>query len=316
MRSARFRPEAVGAPRWRGCSGRLEVWYLTATEPVTGTGLWIHGEVVAPTDRSDARGHGWIALFPPDAAPVWRRFGPTRVDPHQGEDAPWFEAGGALFTAGRITGRADDASWSLTTRGAAPPLWTFPEWAWERELLPGAQVVAAPTMGVTGPVRIGSHEIHLDDAPGALARIYGHGNAERWAWLHADLGEGDVLEIVSGVSRRPVLRRLPPAPFVRLRLNGRDLPRIPISPGKTHLALPAWSLTALAGTRRLRVQVDIPPERAVQIGYVDPDGATATCTNSERADAEIVLERFSGRWRTERNWLLAGTAHSEVGLRP
>ena len=55
-RTARLDHDALGPPRWRGQAGRLEVWYLTATDPRTGTGLWLHHEVVAPTE--------------------WRRLGP------------------------------------------------------------------------------------------------------------------------------------------------------------------------------------------------------------------------------------------------
>lgn len=309
--------ERLGPARWRGRPGRLEVWYLTATEPSTGDGLWIHAEVVAPSDGRRASALGWVALFPADGAPVWRRFGPEEVPPGGPTGDTWFAAGGATFGPRGVTGRTDDAEWSLTLEeGDGDPLWTFPEWAWERDLLPGAQVVAVPNGRLTGSAAVGGRELAFDGAPAALARIFGHGNAERWAWLHADLGDGDVLEVVTGVSRRPGLRHLPPTPFVRLRLAGADLPMSPVTPGRTRLGLPSWSLTALLGSRRLRVRVDLPPERCVEIGYVDPDGATATCTNSERADAEIVLERFAGRWRTDRSWRLEGTAHSEVGLRP
>ena len=50
QRPARSRHhDTLGPPRWRGQPGRLEVWYLTATDPATGTGLWLHHEVVAPT---------------------------------------------------------------------------------------------------------------------------------------------------------------------------------------------------------------------------------------------------------------------------
>jgi hypothetical protein len=55
----------------------------------------------------------------------------------------------------------------------------------------------------------------------------------------------------------------------------------------------------------------------VAVEYHDPDGAPATCTNSERADAEIVLERRTASgWAVERRWTLTGTAHAEIGSRP
>ena len=305
----------LGPPRWAGRAGRLEVWYLTATDPATGTGVWLHHEVVAPVDGSAARGLGWVALFPPHGAPQWRRFGPGPPD-RSGE--AWFAAGGASVSARRMTGATDGAAWDLAVaRSDAPPLWTFPAVVWEHELLPGAQVLAGSGVTVSGTVEVDDLKVSLDDVPAGSARIYGHGNARRWGWLHADLGDGDLLEVVSGVSTRPVLRALPPATFLRLRLDGRDLPRLPIAPGRVALSLPTWTLRAHFGRHRLRATIEIPPDRSIAVGYVDPDGKTATCTNSERATADIILERLSGRrWRPVRSWHLDGTAHSEVGLRP
>jgi hypothetical protein len=153
-----------------------------------------------------------------------------------------------------------------------------------------------------------------------VAHIYGHGNGERWGWLHADLGDGDVLEIVAAVSHRAGLRRLAPLPFVRLRQNGVDWPRFGLLAaltGSSHLGVPEWDVTVRSGGRRLRVRVAQPTERTVVIEYADPDGASSTCRNCERADAQIVLERrVSGAWVVEREWSLDATAHSEIGTRP
>jgi hypothetical protein len=329
--------DALGPPRWRGQPGRLEVWYLTATDPATRTGLWLHHEVVAPTDGGAPHPHGWVALFPPDDEPRWRRFGtapPVAGDVGGGStrglptvaggprrDAAaerWFDGGGAVVDARRMAGTTDGASWDLAVEPSGqPPMWTFPAPVWERELLPAAQVLAGAGATVTGTVEVDGLRVDLRDAPAGSARIYGHGNAKRWGWLHADLGGGDLLEVVSAVSTRPGLRMLPPATMLQLRLGARDRPKVSLAPGRVTLALPTWTLRAHFGRRRLRATVELPPERSIAVGYVDPDGATATCTNSECADAEIVLERLAGRrWTTERTWHLDGTAHSEVGLRP
>src|SRR2546428_218558 len=79
-------------------------------------------------------------------------------------------------------------SWDLTGNASGTPLFTFPRWAWEREALPGAQIVPVPSALFHGTVRHGGRVIPLAGAPGATARVYGHGNAQLWAWLHADLG--------------------------------------------------------------------------------------------------------------------------------
>lgn len=306
---------ALAAPRWRGQRGRVEVWYATATDAATGTGLWLHYEVVAPLE-GEPYAHGWITVFPPGGAPHVDRFGPEPVAPYL--SGPWFAAAGTLADRDRLEGKAGDSRWALDWEERAEPLRTFPGWAWNREVLPAAQVVVAPAATFTGTVSTPLGELAYDGA-GAVAHIYGHGNALRWGWLHADLGDGDVLEIVSAVSRRPGLSALPPLGFVQLRHGGRDWPRDPLVTAplfRTRLALPEWTVTGIVGNRRLRVRVALPPERSVSLSYTDPDGATATCTNSEVADVDVTLDSWAGRWRPEAYWELRGTAHAEVGLRP
>lgn len=293
--------------RWRGQPGRLEVWYSTVTDPATGTGFWLHSELVAPTSGAPAHLHGWAAVFPPDAPPVWARVAPRPVVPGDEID--------------ELVGTAGELSWDLTrTSSGGSTLWTFPRYAWERELLPAAQVVPAPSATYAGTVRCDGRELVLDGARGASARIYGHGNARRWGWLHADLGGGDVLELVSAVSTRPGLSALPPLTFLQLRVDGIDLPHDALRTApllRARLGLSEWTVRGMVGSRqRIRVKVRQEPDRSVQVGYTDPDGATATCHNSEVASADVRLDRL-GRsgWRTQREWHVDGTAHAEIGLR-
>lgn len=302
--------------RWRGQPGRLEVWYTTITDPATGTGVWIHHELVSD-DTGRARALGWAAVFPPGESPAFGRFGPSGWDePAEGG----FGTESAAHTPGRLTGMAGDLSWELAETGGGEPLYTFPRWAWEREVLPSAQMVAVPAGRYDGVVRYGERTLDLRDAPGATARIYGHGNGERWAWLHADLGGGDVCEVVAAVSPRPPMNRLRALPFVRLRVNGREWPpgdplwsafRLRCDPG-----LPTWSVQGRIGDRHLRITVTQHPAETVRVDYADPDGHPAVCHNTERADVRITLyRRTRRRWRIERQWRLDGTGHAEVGRR-
>jgi len=306
---------ALGPSRWRGQPGRLEVWYATLSDPRSGYGLWVHHELVAP-ESGEAYVHGWAAAFPPEGDAAYWRFGP---EPLASDGEAWFTSATTCLDGGVMRGSAGEMSWDLQHQDDGAPLYTFPRWAWDKEALPAAQVVPAPTARFSGTVRIGDVSLLLDGAPGAVARIYGHGNAKRWAWLHADLGGGDVLELVAAVSKRPGMSRLPAKPFLRLRLDGEDAPRDPVVTalsGSARIALPRWKATARWGLQRLRVEVAVPPASSVAVEYTDPDGEHCVCTNSERASAWITLQRLSGaRWRTEREWTLDGTAHAEVGLR-
>src|SRR3954451_14501146 len=302
-----------GRPRWGGTAGRLEVHYLTATDDATGTGLWVHHETVAPT-AGDAYAHGWAALFPPDGAPTSDRFGPSPASTSY-DDSTWATADGATLGPTGATGRAGDLQWQLEWRPDGGPLWTFPRWVWRRQLLPAAQVVPLPHTRMSGT--FGGRPF---DGFGNVAHIYGHGNAQRWVWLHADLGDGDVLEVVAATARRRGLRLLPPLPLVQLRVDGKPWPREPLAAAplmRAAIGNRRFAVTGLVGNRRLRVTATLPAERCVDVGYTDPDGATATCTNTERADVSVAVDRLTtSGWRRECEWSLDGTGHAEIGTRP
>src|ERR1700757_2424788 len=122
--------------------------------------------------------------------------------------AAWFDAAGVRVAQESLTGRAGSLAWDLSWKDAGTPLWTFPRAAWERELLPGAQVVIAPTAEFAGSLTVADAAVHIDGWRGGVAHIYGHGNAKRWGWIHADLGDGDVLEAGTAASHRPGRRGL------------------------------------------------------------------------------------------------------------
>ncbi len=307
--------EALGPARWCGQKLRQEVWYGTATDAQSGDGLWLHAETVAPPDAAPYV-HGWAAFFPVDAAPVLSRFGPEPVVP----GAAWVAGGGTALTASSWQGETPRIHWNLQQNLRTPPLLPFARWLWEMEALPGAMVVLDPRAAWQGALVVDGAPRPFAGSAG-LARIYGHGSAERWAWLHADLGDGAVLEVVAAVSTRPGLNRLRPLPFVQLRWQGEDWPRFPslAALGAFHCTpqLPGWTLSGQVGRRRLHVAVALPPELCVVVDYRDPDGRAAVCTNSARADVTVRLEeRRGGAWQIVKNWQVLATGHAEVGLRP
>lgn len=304
---------SLGAPVWHGEPGRTEVWYVTATDPATGLGVWVHAETVAPSDGAAAYGHGWIALFPLDGLPTVERFGPAPVEPVSGET--WFRLGDVEIGAGVLRGHTASITWDLTFAADGLPLFTFPRIVWERHLLPGAQIVPWPATRITGSIARNGATSAVD-ATGGLARIFGHGSAQRWGWLHAPLDDDGVLEIVTATARRPGLRHLRPLAMVQVRLPGE--PDWPANPAlaslrfRTQLRAGGFTVTGKVGRRHLHVDVRLPADGCVALDYTDPDGATAVCTNSERATATITLTDGGAT----RRWHLDGTAHAEVGTRP
>jgi hypothetical protein len=118
-----------------------------------------------------------------------------------------------------------------------------------------------------------------------------------------------VLEVVTAVSHSPGLRSLPPMAFVRFRLDGKDWPAggLPSLRMRTTLGLRHWQLEGHIGRRDVLIRVDQPEKRCVSLGYTDPDGARAVCTNTEQADVHVEV--------ADRHWSVLGTGHAEVGLR-
>jgi hypothetical protein len=290
----------------------------------------VHLETVAPTGGEPSYAHGWAAAFPAGGPPVVERFGPVPAEPVHGDARAWCRIGpadphppsawaevGPADEPGsvRLRGHTASIDWDLGLAGTSAPLYTFPRAVWERHLLPAAQIVPLPDALASGTLTIAGQEQTVR-GPGALARIYGHGNAHRWGWLHAPLGDGACLEIVTATARRATMRWLPPLAMVQLRLPGE--PDWPANPAlacvrfRTALRPDGFTVSGSAGGRRLIVEVDLPADSRVALGYTDPDGATATCTNSERATAHITV---TGR-RGDHHWVLDGTAHAEVGARP
>ncbi len=251
-----------------------------------------------------------MTWFPPDGPPCTERFGPEPVRPAAG--TAWFDAAGVRVAHEKLTGRARSLAWDLSWNDEGTPLWTFPRSMWERELLPGAQVVIAPTAEFAGTLTAkfqADAAIRIEGWRGGVAHIYGHGNARRWGWIHADLGSGDVVEAVTAVSHKPGLCRLAPMAFVRFRIDGKDWPTGPLPSlrMRTTLGLQHWQLEGRIGGREVLIRVDQPPDRCVSLGYTDPDGGAAVCTNTEQADIHVDID--------DRHWSVLGTGHAEVGLR-
>lgn len=309
--------DGLGEPIWSGQPGRVEVWYATFTDRETGTGYWLHYETVSPSSvRPDPSPfvHGWVAAFPNDGEPRFERFGPETLTPGRGGDR-WVGTGDTVAGPGLLRGKAGALSWDVTFEDGSEPIFTFGRAVWERRLLPGAQCAPWPAAVFRGRVAIDGSEREVEGR-GAVARIYGHSNAQRWCWLHADLGDGAALELVAATARRASLRRLPPLAMLQLRLPGEpDRPRWPVLAApllRTRIGGSGFEVSGPIGRRRIEIEVTIPDGRSVALTYTDPDGSTATCTNSEVADAVVRL-----RHREDvRTWELRGRAHAEIGRRP
>ena len=308
---------SAASPRWRGKAGRLEVWYATAVgsaDACRPVDPLRDGGAAARPGRLRARLGDLVSTRRPTVHRAVRPGARPTRDRHRLVR----RRGGACRARRADRTRRVARHGTCRWKDSGTPLWTFPRAAWERELLPGAQVVLAPTADFTGSLTVGDTAQRVDGWRGGVAHIYGHGNAKRWGWIHADLGDGDVVEAVTAVSHKPGLRRLAPMAFVRFRIDGKDWPAslLPSLRMRTTLGLRHWQLEGRIGGRDVLIRVDQPPDRCVSLGYTDPDGGTAVCTNTEQADVHVeISHRERGARVIEHSWSVQGTGHAEVGLR-
>jgi hypothetical protein len=84
------------------------------------------------------------------------------------------------------------------------------------------------------------------------------------------------------------------------RFGGRDF--LSISPLRvltnwSSYALTGWRLEAIAGARRLIVEVDAERDRLAGVTYHDPDGEAAYCYNTETASIRLHLYERAPRAR-------------------
>jgi hypothetical protein len=222
-------------------------------------------------------------------------------------------------------GKTSDIKWDLTTSDFKDkPVFTFGKLAWEKEILPSCQIVGGPNITYDGTVIIANKSYKVSNAKGALSRIYGHGNAKRWAWLHADLDGSNMIEIVSAVSTKPGLDKLKPLGFIQLRFKDEDWPSNPLvafpffrtkMPGR-QLGDNSWSIKGRYGDYRIDVNVNLPGFKSIAVDYTDPDGKSAVCVNTEIGDVDILLEqKISNRWVQIKHWQIENRAHCEMGFR-
>jgi len=100
------------ALRWNGRPGHYEVYYLTLTDAVTGTGFWIRYTLLAPDDGVPSCALWFLAMDP--AQGVTARKATFPIAQLTSADDPFrFQVGSGTLTDGAADGELEDAAWSL-----------------------------------------------------------------------------------------------------------------------------------------------------------------------------------------------------------
>ncbi len=301
-------------------AGHYESFYIKATRPGGGCGLWIR-HTVHKRPGEPMTASIWFTLFDAEAD------GPqaTKVTVPESElaapDGAYIRVDGATFGPGRAEGSistdAFDATWDLAFEDDDEPFFHLPYDFLYGAPLPKTKLLSPhPNVAYTGTVTVGGERIELEGWPGMVGHNWGVEHAERWIWIHAnEFRQGDgYLDIALG--RIKVGRMTTPWVGNGMlsidgeahRLGGLDRVR------STKVAeAPTECAFELAGKGiRVRGRVSSEPQNFVAWVYADPVGPEHNTVNCSISDLELIVERKGSE---PRRLECIGAAAYELGMR-
>jgi hypothetical protein len=309
--------------QWDGTPGHYEVYYLSATDPASGIGIWIRYTMVAPLSGAATCSLWFMAMDPAGDVRLGRKVS-FPIERLVAEPDPFrlTIADSELSDRG-MAGGFEDVAWELRWEPGRAyehvhPLLRRARVAKTVLVLPHADV------SIDGTVSFGGRELALNGARGGQAHLWGSKHANRWAWVHCNDFAGHPGAFVDGVSvfvprfgreigpSTPVVGRFLDDDFVA---NGP----LAVTRAPSRFALTSWHFEAVAGKRRIVCEVDAPRPSLVGVTYNDPDGDLAYCYNSEASSIRVSV--FDKAWHGRFPWLLRetlegpGRAHFEYAQR-
>lgn len=298
--------------QWDGTPGHYEVYYVSATDPASGIGLWIRYTMVAPMAGAATCSLWFMAMDPAGAVRVGRKVS-FPVDQLVAVPEPFrLTIGDSELSDRGMAGGFEDVRWELRWEPSRAyehvhPLLRRGRIAKTVLTLPHAD------LSIDGTVAFGDRELTLTGARGGQAHLWGSKHANRWAWVHCNDFAGHEGDFVDGVSVFvPRFGREigPSTPVVGRLLDDDFVANSPLAVMRapSTFDLTSWRFEATAGKRRIVGEVDAPRESLVGVTYNDPDGALAYCYNSEASSMRVSVFDKSGRGRSA--WTLRDTLES------
>ena len=308
-------------PRVEPAAGHYESFYIKATRPSGGQGVWIR-YTVHKAPFAEPRASLWFTLFDADAdgpRATKATFGPEELSVPDGAyirvDAAELRPGRAI---GEVTTPELDATWDLTFDDANEPFHHLPYDRLYDAPLPRTKLLSPyPSAVFEGAVTVSGERIELGAWPGTIGHNWGAEHAERWVWIQgADLGgrQGTSIDIAAGrIKLGPVTTPWVANGLLRIdgvehRLGGLD--RILQTRIEEHPT--SCSFRVSGKDVKVRGRVSSEPRNFVAWVYADPKGGEHNTLNCSISDLELEVERRGG---AERLGLHGGAAY-EVGMRP
>lgn len=303
--------------------GHYESFYLKASRPGGGEGIWIR-HTVHKRPGADPTASVWVTYFNTRAdGPVATKatFPAERLSK---PDGGYIEIAEARLEPGRAIGAVTTepgASWELELTGAEPAFHHLPHGVMYGAPVPRTKLLSPhPNVTYSGTFAIGDHQLQLDGWPGMVGHNWGAEHAHRWIWMHG-----------AGFADRPSDAWFD-AGLGRVKLGPLVTPWI--ANGVLALGGERYRLGGLGAIRSTRVNeqptgcdfrlegsgIEVAGRVAAQhakdcVGwrYADPQGPEHHVANCSVADMELSV-RLAGE--SLQTLALKGGAAYETGMRP
>jgi hypothetical protein len=301
-------------------AGHYESFYIKATRPGGGQGIWIR-HTVHKRPGSEPNASVWFTLFDADAS------GPraTKVTVPASElsvpTGAYIKVGEALLEPGAARGSAAtgslEASWDLRFVSEAGAFHHLPySWLYRAPLPKTKFLSPYPDARFDGSISVAGEEISLDGWPGMIGHNWGAEHAERWVWIQAcdfssesgyfDAALGRIK--VAGITTPWVGNGMLRLDGVEHRLGGFDRIRstkIDDEPTQCEFELGGKGIKVIG-------RVASEPRNFVAWVYADPTGPEHNTLNCSISDLELTVERNGSE---QRRLDCLGAAAYEIGTR-
>ena len=315
MRSA---PRFPGVPR---DDGHYESFYIKATQPGGGRGVWIRHTVHKPPS-ADPTAALWLTLFDAEAPgprAVKATFGADELSAPEGA---YIRIDGALLEVGRAAGEIAvpelPASWHLRFADEGEAFHHLPYARLYEAPLPRTKFLSPyPSARFDGHLSVGGEEIEVASWPGMVGHNWGAEHAERWVWVQGAFLDGEepaYFDLAAGrIKLGPVQTPWVGNGMLRIggtehRLGGLDRAL------STKITEQPTSCAFRISGKGIRVggRVSSEARNFVAWVYADPKGPEHNTLNCSIADLELEVERDgSAPQRLD----LIGAAAYELGTR-
>jgi len=322
----------LNALQWDGSDGYYEVYYLSATDQITGLGLWIRYTMRAPVEGNGQAAEAmlWFMAMQADGEVLAAYKQVLPIADLNYTPRPFsLRIGESLLTDFGMQGSVEGAEWDLSWQPSLEGYEHVHPIAQKLKVAKTVMELPHADLTVSGTVSFDGKSYELKEARGGQAHLHGTKHAARWAWLHcndliaASTSEREVGSFIDAVSvfvPRLGAERGPATPVVG-RFKGSDfVVNHPVSVFRTDSTFDqgGWRFSSSDGRRKIEASVTTDGQQLVGVTYTDPDGDKAYCYNSETVSLKIELfERAKRRspWLLTETYSADRTAHYEYAQR-